>query len=162
MTMQKVYSFATVTLSTLGGGVAILGNTRIDATRLQGCRLKDIFGTFNWEGKAANEGPVYYGFCAGLTVAQIAEVFNADPQSQDDPTGDESMQRLIVVGQMPFADQSDIIEDDHWHKLMWPSSWQIREGDTFDVFAFNRDSGALTTGALLHFDGMFNTEWRQD
>ncbi len=159
---QKVYSFQTLTLSTLAAATALLGGTKIDASRLQGCKIIDIFGAFTWHSKTTTEGPVYYGFTNGMSITEIAAVFAADPQSQDDPTGDDSMRRIIVVGSM--EKDLSIQPDDNslWRKIMWPKSWEIREGETFDIFAFNRDSGALTTGTELRFDGMFNTEWRQD
>ncbi len=159
---QKVYTFQTITLSTLAAATAILASTKIDATRLQGAKLNDIFGRFSWAGKTVGEGPVYYGFCNGLSLTEIAAVFAADPQSQDDPNGDDAMQRLIVIGEMSLNDVAALNTDDHWHKLLWPTSWEIREGETFDIFVFNRDGSSLTTGAVLKFNGMFNTTWRQD
>ncbi len=159
---QKVYSFQTITLSTLAAATAMIGSTKIDATRLQGAKISDIFGRFSWAGKTVGEGPVYYGFSQGLSLTEIQNVFAADPQSQDDPNGDQAMQRLIVVGEMSLNDAAGLDVDDHWHKIMWPSSWEVIEGSTFDVFVFNRDGSALTTGAVLKFNGMLNTEWRQD
>ncbi len=159
---QKIYSFQNLGLGTLGAATALIGSTKIDATRLQGAKIKDIFGAFHWDGKTSGDGPVYFGFCNGLSTSEIAAVFAADPQSQDDPSGDAANQRLIVIGQMGIIEQNDLIEDDHWHKLMWPTSWEIREGETFDIFAFNREGSALATGTTLRFNGMLNTEWRQD
>lgn len=161
---QKVYTFVNLSLSTLGAATAILNGTRIDGTRLQGAKIKDIFGSFTWEGKTVGDGPVYYGFSNGMSTDEIAAAFASDPQSQDDPSGDAAMQRLIVIGEMPINLAAQIQEaaSDDWHKLVWPTSWEIREGETFDVFAFNREGSALASGTILHFDGMINTEWRQD
>ncbi len=160
----KVYSFTNTTLSTLAAATAVKQSLKVDASRLQGERIKDIFGKFTWEGKTVGDGPVYYGFCVdSLSVTEIAEIFNADPQSQvDTPDTERSMRRLIVVGEMPIAQAAAINEDDHWHKIMWPTSWKIQEGEGLCVFAFNRESSALASGTILHFDGMINGEWMED
>ncbi len=161
---QKVYSFATITLGTLAAGTAIVGATRLDGSREQGCKMRDIFGKFTWEGKTVGDGPVYYGLApSSMTTALIAQVFNADPQSIFDETStEEAMRRLIVVGEMPLNQAAAINEDDHWHKIMWPTSWDFPEGEGLNIFVFNREGGALASGALLHFDGMFNTTWLED
>ncbi len=161
---QKVFGSSNVPLLTLGGQTAILAVTRIDASRLQGVKIRDIFGIFNWSGKTTGEGPIYYGFADGrLSIAEIAETFNADPQVIDDvPASEQAERRVIVIGTMPEVDTVQLNVDDHWHKMMWPTSWTIPESVAFNVFAFNRGSGSLTTGTLLRFDGMFNTEWLED
>ncbi len=159
---QRTFSFQKIALSTLGPATAMLGSTKIDTTRLQGVKKLEIFGRFSYDGKTTLEGPVYYGFSAGMAIAEIAALFAADPQDQDDDAGDAAMHKVMVIGEMQFVDTVAQDSNDKWFKFKWPQSWVVREGEDFSIFAFNRDSGALTTGATLRFDGMFNYEWRQD
>lgn len=160
-----LYSRNTLTLSTLGQNTALVASTKIDGTRLQGVKIIDIFGAFSMDGKTTGEGPIYYGFVVNdLTVAEIAEAFAADPQSQDDdPATSRADRKLIVVGQYGEAATSSQIaaQEQKWEKQMWPKSWVIREGNGFNIFAFNVGA-ALTTGTVIRWDGVIKSEWRQD
>ncbi len=135
-----MYGFLNQSLGTLAAQTAITSTTRIDSSRLQGCRIVDIFGRFSFSGKTSGDGPVYYGFSHGdLSVGDIAEVFASDPQSQDDTAGEDAMRQIIVIGVMPKTATSSGATQDmtRWTKLTWPSSWVIREGQNFNTFAFN-------------------------
>ncbi len=161
---QKVYDTQFIALGALAAATAVIAATKIDATREQGCRIKDIFGIMTHNGKTAGQGPVYYGFAdANLSVAEIAEIFEADPQSQDDvPATEQIDRRIIVVGQAPHPEAIQEIANEKWERLMWPSSWVLKEGGGLNIFAFNRGTGTLTTGMVTRFDGMFNTVLLED
>ncbi len=127
--------------------------------------MKDIQYAVEWRGKTTLEGPLVYGFSEGLTIAEISEYFNADPQHDADPGAmEQSLRHLLVVGYIGFVTTASLFSGDRvddygkMEHLRWPG-WECIEGETFDFFVFNRDTSALTSGTLIDGFCMMRGEW---
>ncbi len=140
------------TIGTLAANTAILGSSRIDATRLNGCTIDKLRYNVSWFGKTAgvNEGPISYGFSRSMTIAQIAEFFAADPQSRADVEALEQSHRPIVVlgvvGQSQ-VENSTAGPNDSMRNGKFP--WDILEGMAFSPFVFNNNPANPMTGGMF-------------
>ncbi len=157
------------TLGTLASLTAMLGGTKVDAARKQGCDIKKIRYAVSMFGKTAgaNEGPIVYGLAYDVTIAEIAAFYASDPQGQDDELElVRSMLPIIEYGRYGQVTQSDDITPEAPMTKLQPGywgGWPIREGSTLNTYVFNANpNDALTTGALLQFTTEIFGEWRQD
>ncbi len=156
--MMRSSQLIDLALGTLASGEAVLATTKIDGARLQGCRPKDIQYAVEWRGKTTLEGPLVYGFCEGMTIADIAEWFDSDPQHDADPGSlEQSLRHLIIVGYIGFVTTASLFSGDRVdeygriYRTRWPG-WEIIEGEAFNFFVLNVGI-TLTTGLLL--DGFY-------
>ena len=141
----------THTLGTLAPGDFILGATKIDATRLQGCRVQKMHSQIHYEGLTALDGSLLFGVSNALTVGELAEWRDADPQFEGDPEEEEKSQRhAITLGavQNQGGGTSSVSGDGPWrtHKG-YP--WDIIEGTTFNTWVQNIDTSALQTAGVV-------------
>ncbi len=165
MSRQIIQSFSHImALSTLAAKVALIGGTIIDGSREQGVRIKDMWLHVGWKGKTVDEGPIVYGIGKDLTsVALLKAYLEADPQGIDDVAELQKLaaMKVMVLGNINFASTDSKEQFEGMRKIKFP--WKdIDEGSDLQVWAFNRDSGALTTGTSLDFEFVINGEWLHD
>lgn len=163
--MSNLYDESVVNLGVLTGLTAVLGTTKIDASRLQGVQMKDIRGSMRLDGKTTSEGPIGYGFSIGLNAVEVAACLVADPQRVDDPSSEENANfRVFPIAVAPLLFTSraagEILQQP-WVSFNFPS-WKIYEGVALNTWAFNYGGVALTTGAVVRFNGMYQYDWLRD
>ncbi len=138
-------------LGALANDTAILATTKIDTSRLMGCRPKWINYAIEWRGKTTLEGPCVYGVCDDLTIAQISEWFDADPQHDGDAGAQEASTRhAFILGYMSLVattSQTNQVEMDRIQRVRWPG-WEIIEGESLNFFVLN-PGVTLTSGTLV-------------
>ncbi len=152
-----------ITLSTLAAKVALISGTQVDSSRSQGIRIKDMWLNVGWKGKTTQEGPIAYGIGRNLgSVALLKAALEADPQGKADSTElQNALLDVMQLGTIGFDSISSGDEQTFMRKIRFP--WKmIAEGSDLQVWAFNRDSGALTTGGNISFDFIINQEWLND
>ncbi len=156
------------TVGTLAALTAALCATKVDSSRLNGCTIKKIRFNTSFFGKTAgaNEGPIAYGLSRGMTTAEIAECFAADPQSrQDTDELDKSKRPLMVLG---VVGQAEVSSDTGGGlgTLMRNATFpwrEIIEGDNFHHFIFNLNpANAMATEMLLQIYSEFYGDWLSD
>ncbi len=148
-------------LGTLGASTAMLSATKIDAARLQGAVPKDLGYAINFVGKTANEGPIFVGLSAGLSIAEVAEWFAADPQRQAEPNDAEASHRpVLVLDVLRRHETTSLGGRGRWRTARWPG-WHVREGVALDWFAIN-EGAALTTGTLIGCALQVRGNWLDD
>ncbi len=161
--MPLTHESASVTLGTLAQDTAATVNLKADGSRAQGIQLNRAKGHFELRDVAAGEGPIVVGFSVGLSGAEIAAAFTADPQHRDDPDASEAANRKVFpIGSIPR--DHDGSGDDGvvrlWRDFRIPR-WHVIENQGVQVFALNR-GGTLTTGATLEFAGVIVFAWLND
>lgn len=155
----------THTLSTLGAGAAIIAGTRIDATRLNGCKPREIHYGVSIRGKTTDQGPLLYGLSVGLSAGEIGEWFSADPQSRKDADElEQSQRKVLVLGHIhkevtSGADGNAV--PDGLQSVDWPG-WEVIEGETLNTFVLNADGSALSTGTIVDLFTEILGEWLND
>ncbi len=153
-------------LGTLGAATTLLVATRIDASQFQGAKIAKVKGYVSWSAKTATEGPIIWGVCAGVSAAEVTEALLADPQRMDDPGESEKGNRKVFpIGIIPAASTSSSValaENPPFIRNWRVPSWSMLEEEAFNLFFFNRDSGALTTGTLIEFGLSVVTRWLDD
>ncbi len=157
------------TIGTLGALTAQLSATRVDSTRLNGCRIDKIRYNVDWFGKTAgaNEGPILFGYSRGMTTAEIAACFAADPQSRQDTVQlDASQSPMLVLGSVgqstTESGNSNASGGQRMHSARFP--WkEVIEGDNFHHFVFNLNpANAMATGMILSLYSELYGDWLRD
>ncbi len=165
---MRVRGLVDASLGTLASKTAVLFGTKIDSSRLQGCRDLDVFYGIHLQGKTAgpNEGPIWVGMCTDVVIADIAAWFDADPQSAHDEVeimrSKHRIQALAYLPQSQTTSGSAIVPTDVLPRKK-RFFWDVIEGTTFDFFAFNANGAdPLTTGGTLQIPHEILGEWRDD
>lgn len=157
------------TLGTLASLTAVVGGTKIDAARLQGCDIRKLKYSVGLLGKTsgASEGPVAFGVSMGNTAAEIAAFYAADPQGQDDEL-EQARAHLPIVELGRFDQTSQSTEtlvdptNTRLQKGYW-GGWPVREGVAWQHYVFNANpNDPLSTGGLLQLYTEVYGDWRQD
>ncbi len=158
-----------ITLSTLGSGTAIIGNTIIDASRLQGFHLIWVKIAGFLKLKTTAEGPISWGICANLTALELEAIIEDDPQDASVPTKTGPGSWYMPIGLVGLdATECDLLGGDNQDAqivgkyVKFPVKWTIPEGKSFNVWAYNHDVSALTTGAVMVFQMQFFGAWLRD
>ncbi len=146
----------TLALSTLGAATAIAQVSRIDSSRENGFRIAKLRIAALLEGKTAAEGPLSWGISCNMSASDIGTAIKADPQAavnQNAARGEGTwlkMLGLIALGATnaaltgtPGGDDKIAMFDEY------VINWSVPEGQNFQIWAFNMDTGALTTGSLI-------------
>ncbi len=100
------------------------------------------------------EGPIVFGVAhSDYTAAEIEEVIeNAGSWNEGDLVSQETARRKVRIigqfeGQLANEDFNDGV------KLKTTLKWILLQGQTIDLWAYNRSGAALTTGAFLICSG---------
>ncbi len=160
----------TITLGTLATKTAIQASTIVDSNRENGFWLKWVKIAGYLSGKTATEGPITYGIACNLTAAELTDILNDDPQNSQvvTKTGKGSWYRPITLfgvdeteGDVNGGQGSTNVQAQSRYSK-YNVNWVIPEGSGFFHFAFNHDSGTLTTGALIKVSTQFFGAWLRD
>ncbi len=150
-----------IAVGALGAETAILFNTKIDVSRLQGCNPRKIEWSFEWNGKTANQGPLIFGVIE-LVVAEMKEWWQADPQHDGDFGSVERSQRHVkilgYIGKLNTAGGDGTAGTGNTtpagvHHATWPG-WDIVEGEFLDFFVMNIGLSSVSSGIVG--DGFIN------
>ncbi len=159
---QVVHLNGLVGIGTLADVTAIVLNTKIDASREQGVKIRQLKASMSYNGKTASEGPLIVGVAVELTAVEIAEAMNADPQRWDDTDAkDKGNRKVFPIWTIPAG---VLTGDDRNQKLEEINiPWKIiPEGSTLKWFVFNASGSTLTTGTIVHVHAAAVTEWLND
>ncbi len=154
-----------ISVGALAAEVAIAQSLKIDANRLQGCNPRIIEYAIEWRGKTTLEGPLMYGLTDSMSVTEIREWWQADPQHDDDVgTFERSLRHVKILGYMNFlatVGGNGPISVGHLQTTTWPG-WDLIEGEFLNFFILNIGLSAVTTGILidgfLHILGDWNSK----
>ncbi len=153
------------------GGLASLGAfnaaTNIDGNRTQGVTMIKVKAAMIWDGKTEGEGPLTVGIAAGVSSAEIAKMFVADPQFHEDPNSAEAANRKVFpVWLIPEigtqSQKAGGVEGPIHIKSIGIPSWKLREDESLQWFVFNHSSGALTTGTNIEIFNLMLYKWERD
>ncbi len=151
------------TFGALAVNTFVLQGSRIDASRLNGSDLRKINHTAVWTSGTNGQGPQLYGLSVGLSIAQLKEWFEADPQSRADTEELEKSQRhSIILGSLGDSVASGAgAQFPVWKRAKWPG-WDILEGQLLSAWVMNAGSVTMTTGKLSTIVMEFLGDWKND
>lgn len=100
-----------------------------------------------YQNPTQNEGAVVFGIAQGaLTATEIEECLEAEPTDENDvPAVEQAMRAVFPLGILVMATDGGRIIDHIDRKL----TWTFKNAEGWQWFAYNLDSGALTTGGSL-------------
>ncbi len=148
--LRKVRITPAQALSTLAGVTAL--TTGLTGAADGAYRLVSANGVHSVLSLTAGEGPITVGFAhSDYTVTEIKEAIeSALAISVGDKIAQEKANRLVrVVGEISAAEP--IMNEGRPVKTRL--NWLIPIGKVVNMFAYNNNSGALTTGGIQNFTG---------
>ncbi len=113
-----------------------------------------IEATYALRSLTAGEGPIVFGVSHGdYTAAEVEEVIeNAGSWNEGDLPAQEIARRKVrIIGQ--FEGQVSNEDFNDGVKLKTKLGWILLQGQTIDLWAYNRSGGTLTTGAFVLCNG---------
>ncbi len=150
MNLRRVHMTPAQALSTLGGVTALV--TGLTAAADGAYRAVSVKGIHSILLLTAGEGPITVGFAhSDYTVTEIKEAIeSALSISVGDKVAQEKANRLVrVIGEISAAEP--MLNEGMPVKTRL--NWLIPIGKFVNLFAYNNNSGALTTGAIQNFSG---------
>ncbi len=128
----------------------------------RGVRMRKYRYAVTHSGGTDGDGPFWYGLCGkNLTVAELDEAIDADPNWEEDTPAFEQVQRHVVVlgsiGQNADEAQEAITP---WRTGRW--YWDNPENEGIQFFVRNQDTAALQTGMVVKFQALFMGEWLRE
>ncbi len=139
-----------LSLSTLAADTALV--VTMTGTSDSQYRAISIRGVWSVRLLTAGEGPLTVGYAHGdYTVAEIKEALEAtNAISRGDKIANEKSDRLVrIVG--TFSGANATLNDGRPIKTRL--NWLMPVGEQINLFVFNEDFGALTTGAVVNCSG---------
>ncbi len=154
--LRRVRTTPELALATLASDTAITATVTGVATDTY--RLVSAKQTWALRGATAGEGPITVGYNhSDYSVTEIKECLEAFGIDQGDKTSQERMNRLVrVVGTFPSSGNA-VLNDGK--PISTKLNWLIAIGAEAEIFAYNEDTGALTTGSVVHAAGNY---WVKD
>ncbi len=113
-----------------------------------------MIGTWAWTNPTATEGPLTVGYAhSDYSVTEIKECLEAVAAiDAGNKIANEQANRLIrIVGVLRSPVGGSFLNDGKPIKTRL--NWLITPGDTVNVFAFNENTAALSTGSVLNLQG---------
>ncbi len=157
------YQLFRMTLSTLASVAVIEDAAKTDTARAQGVRVKKMKIAVSYQGKTEGEGPLLVGVAHGnLSVTEIAEALNSDPQGQDQTVPMEQAQRTVMpIALIPAVGVGGNGVPLELDDVRFP--WkEVKEGTDITMWTQNLDTGALTTGTIVECHMTLLQEWLDD
>ncbi len=146
----------TLALSTLADNDLIAGTLTNNA--VDSLRAMSLKATWTLEGATASEGPITVGIAHGdYSAAEVEEWYEAiGAMNRSDKVAAEQAGRLCRrVG--TFAALQTGAENMNDNKpIKTRLNWLISPGLNIQAWAHNDSGGALTTGAVVHVQGVLN------
>ncbi len=128
-----------IDVSALAAVTGVTGASRIDGNREMGFRTLMQRGCIDFKpGTPAVGGPMLVGFAEnGLTLAQIEEAIENDPQADPDPVSkvlnEQARRKIFVLGYASSQLEFQFTTFSRRHK------WSYPEGTAMLFFAYNTD-----------------------
>ncbi len=155
-TWRQVPIDFTLSLGTLADNDMISGTLTNNA--IDSLRAMSLHGTWTLEGATASEGPITVGVAHGdYSAAEMEEWYEAiGSMNRSDKIAAEQAQRLCrrVVTFGALQTGAEVTNDGKPIKTRL--NWLISPGLNIAAWAHNDSGGALTTGAVVHFQGILN------
>ncbi len=146
----------TLSLGTLADNDLIAGTLTNNA--VDSLRAMSLDGTWTYEGATASEGPVTIGVAHGdYSAAEIEEWYEAiGSMNRSDKVAAEQAGRLARrIGTFAALQTgAEILNDGKPIKTRL--NWLVSPGLNIQAWAHNDSGAALTTGAVVHFQGVLN------
>ncbi len=157
-----VHDEGTSNLSTLGQQTVLLESTKLDGSRTQGTRLLAVRGLIALSGKTSGDGPLIVGFSMGLSITQVKEWVENDPQRKSAAVEMEiASRRAWPVVHFPSGvttSSTTPSPPDSMYQRYFVPSWNIFESDNLQLFTYNY-GGALNTGSIVRWALSFKLRW---
>ncbi len=108
--------------------------------------------TWALRGLTEGEGPITVGYAhSDYSVTEIKECLEAFNIDVGDKVSQEQADRLVrIVGTFPSSANSELNDG---KPISTKLNWRIAIGQQVNIFAYNEDTAALQTGAVLHAQG---------
>ncbi len=160
--LSIVWDQVGITLSTLAALTGILGASRIDAAREQGFRVMKTEYVGSIVGRTNGEGPVMLAVGFNLSLAEMEEAIEADPQSSfDTPANEQVMRPVFILGIFdPLAASPAILNNGIPKTVNF--KWSAPEGGSMNWMAYNTSGSALTTGSVVRVVAKHFGVWLKD
>ncbi len=154
--LRRVRITPELALATLGSDTALVALTTGAATDTY--RMISAACTWALRGITGGEGPITVGFAhSDYGVTEIKECLEAFSIDEGDKVSGEQANRLVrIVG--TFSSEADTFLN-NGRPIKTRLNWRMAIGSEVNIFAYNEDTTALTTGAVLHVAGDF---WVKD
>lgn len=155
-----VYDDVRILVSTLATKTAILGASKIDASREMGFRIMKTEYVVGWNNTTAGDGPLVLGFAANLNQAEIEEAIEGDPQSSVDTEDAETIRPVWVLGMLAGSAAHGNLDGGRVHSFT--PKWSIPEGSAGQWFVYNIDSASMTDGTVVSIFAKHYGVWLRD
>ncbi len=147
-------------LGTLGANTAINAAMTSDApSQAYWCQSVEV--AVAMEGHTATEGPITVGVAHGDYAASEIEEWleNASGFTKGDMIAQEVSRRKIrVIGSFSGLDTNKSLNNGDAFKTR--CGFILEEGKSLKQWAYNQDTGALTTGTEITMTGVIHGGWR--
>ncbi len=144
--LVHVFDNEKIDLSTLAAGVAILGASKIDASRAQAFRVVMSEIVVSYDGLTAAEGPISIWLSMNMSVTEVANWLAADPATKfDPPVKGKGMYMKLLAS----SDRSVSGVFNNGTPIIVKPNWTVGEGQGLNIAVVNDDAGALTTGVAV-------------
>ncbi len=144
-----------VSLGTLGAGVVVPGV--LDEAVNERTRVSSLDVVHSISGHTAGEGPLVVGIShSDYGTSEIQEwIDNVGSWNEGDLVNQEiGNRRIRQIGIFPGISTEEVLNDGK--PIKTKLNWILLQGQTLDMWCFNRDSAALTTGTLYNINGHVN------
>ncbi len=130
-----------ISIAGLAAITGVVGASKIDANREQGFRTLFQSGNIAIDSAGDQGGPVFVGFAQqDLSLAQIEEKIEADPQNSDDTNQSELAERRVFP--LGFLSTEPNAQGKQLSRVNTRHKWSFIEGTAMSYIAYNTD---LTT-----------------
>ncbi len=145
------------------GGLAtktLIGDT-FDNVTIERMLCSSLVATYTIDDLLAGQGPILFGVAhSDYDAAEIEAVIeNTGSWDMGDKISQEVAKRLVrVIGTM-VGEQgtgTDDVKFNQGRPVKTKLNWMLNTGDTLKLWAYNLDTGSLTTGSILTADGHCN------
>ncbi len=146
-------------LSTLAPNTLI--SALFDEAPVERMLASSLVATWSIDDLLAGQGPLIFGVAhSDYTDAEIeAYIENAGSWDTGDKIAQEVGKRLVrIIGSM-VGEQGTGTDDVRFNSgrpIKTKLNWMLNTGDTLRLWAYNKDTGALTLNAILNADGHIN------
>ncbi len=149
--LRRVRFSTELALATLGSDTAL--TVSLTGAGDHAYRAVVIKGSWNQTGLTAGEGPVTVGYAhSDYTVAEIKECLEAFAAiSQGDKIAQEKAGRIVRTVGTFRSEANNALNDGK--PISTRLNWLMAIGDSINMFCFNEEQGALSTGALINHQG---------
>ncbi len=144
-----------LTIGTLADNTSV--STPVGDTVNERTLISSVVANYGLRDQTPTEGPLVVGIAhSDYTTAEIEEYLeNSGSWNEGDLVNQEIAKRKIrQIGEFPGNATEEILNDGRPVKTK--CNWILTQGQTIDVWVFNKSGGALTGGAELMFTGHAN------